>query len=467
MLNAHVVREGGYRYYVDDLVPGRAEGSPVAGEEPGAWIGPGAADLGVWGPVDPGPFAAVLDGRHPQSGELLRLRRGNRSVCAYDLTFGSPKSVSLLHLLAPREIATAVGESHTAAVADASEYLSRNAVGVRRTESARIRYLSSTGMVAGEFLHRTSRSLDPHLHTHVVAANVGQGVDGRWSGIDSRRLHAHLPAAQALYHARLRLELGERLGAVVRVGSSGTGDVLGVDPRLCHLFSQRRNGAVEYDFRRGRDLSRRSRGSFLATREGKDRSVTVEDLRAEWNRRARGFGFDLGAFVRVVGRNRTEPARAPFDVDRARRHLDGLAKGSRTLGPSDLVAAVAAASERGAPSQVVERVVGDLTRVLDRSPSGPSPRVGAPDTDLSGAPGGRRWSMTEVIDVIERRPSELAERLERAAELSPGCSRQPLASERGVVPEPGIRGVAFSDSRHGHGKRTESTFSFELAPPGR
>ena len=44
MLKIHVVRPGGHRYYVDDLVPGRAEGTRVAGESPGAWLGAGTSD---------------------------------------------------------------------------------------------------------------------------------------------------------------------------------------------------------------------------------------------------------------------------------------------------------------------------------------------------------------------------------------------------------------------------------------
>ena len=111
--------------------------------------------------------------------------------------------------------------------------------------------LSTTGPVAGQFLHRTSRALDPHLHTHVVVANVAQGVDGVWSSVDSRRLHAHLGAAQALYHARLRFELGDRMGAAWGVRPSGMGDVIGVDPGLCRLFSTRAASMDEYDHRHG------------------------------------------------------------------------------------------------------------------------------------------------------------------------------------------------------------------------
>jgi len=127
--------------------------------------------------------------------------------------------VSLLHLLAPGEMAQAAGAGHHAAVADALDYLGREGVGVRRSRRGEVAFLSSTGPVAGAFVHRTSRALDPHLHTHVVVANVAEGVDGVWSGVDSRRLHAHLGAAQALYHARLRGEL-EGFGCVVVVSST-------------------------------------------------------------------------------------------------------------------------------------------------------------------------------------------------------------------------------------------------------
>ncbi len=99
--------------------------------------------------------------------------------------------------------------------------------------------LDATGLAAGAFLHRTSRALDPHLHTHVVVANVAQGVDGAWSSLDSRRLFHHGPAAQAVYHARLREELTERLGVAWQLRPSGMADVVGVDPTLCRLFSGR------------------------------------------------------------------------------------------------------------------------------------------------------------------------------------------------------------------------------------
>jgi conjugative relaxase-like TrwC/TraI family protein len=206
VLTIHVIREGGDRYYVEDLVPGRAEGGPVAGEEPGRWTGDGAVALGLTGTVSAPTFGAVLGGRHPITGAALRTGGGARSVAGFDLTFAAPKSVSLLHALGPAEMAGAVGEGHRAAVTDAAGYLQRDAVGVRRSRGGQIPLLPAVGPVAGGFLHRTSRALDPHLHTHLVVANVAQGVDGRWSTVDGRRIFAHARAAGSVYHARLRRE---------------------------------------------------------------------------------------------------------------------------------------------------------------------------------------------------------------------------------------------------------------------
>ncbi len=387
VLRIHVVRAGGHAYYVEDLVPGRAEGSLVAGEEPGHWWGGGAAAMGRHDRVEAQEFAEVLAGRDPHSGVPLRARRADRAVSGYDLTFGAPKSVSLLHLLGPGEIAAETGSAHRAAVEEALGYLERAAVGVRRFRSGEVVRLPSTGMAAGVFLHRTSRALDPHLHTHVVTANVAQGVDGRWSAVDSRRVFAHAPAAQAVYHARLRLEIGERLGGSFEVSRSGLGDVVGVDRSLRRLFSQRAAAMDEY---RHRPAGGRSwRAAYFATRPDKDRTGTVESLRAEWRDRAATFGFDLGSLTSVVGRRlQSRDSPALVDPGRMASALEASARRGRSLSRRDLVAEVAAASIGGASAEAIESAADRLIQhgevpTADRRPDrarsgrgvvGPEPR---------------------------------------------------------------------------------------------
>lgn len=411
VLKIHVVRPGGHLYYVNELIPGRAEGSLVAGESPGVWSGDGAAGLGMTGTVEAQGFGEVLDGRDPWSGRTIRESRGHHSVSGYDLSFCAPKSVSLLHLLAPREIAGHVGAGHRAAVAEAMDYLQRTGLGVRRSHRGVTSFLPTTGAVAGEFVHRTSRALDPHLHSHLVVANVAQGVDGRWSAVDSRRIFSHAQATQGIYHARLRMELTERLGAAWEVRPSGLGDVVGVDVNLRRLFSRRTAAIGEYmTVRAGGRGAPSRRGAFHATRPEKDRSQTVESLTGEWRQRADDFGIDLGDLTRVVGLGRTVRSTEVVDADRVARRLGQLERTQSTVARRDLVAAVADASPGGATVQVIESVTAQVVEVagapLDRAGmarhhrrDGRAPSRGAREP---------RWSAGDVARAVEREPRALS-----------------------------------------------------------
>ncbi len=249
-------------------------------------------------------------------------------MSGFDLVFCAPKSVSLLHLLGPREIAAAAGAAHDEAVSATTAHLEREGLGVRRTVGGRVHRLSSTGMVAASFVHRTSRSLDPHLHTHLVTANVAQGVDGLWSAVDSRRLFLHRRAAEGLYHAVLRDALTRELGAEWVAGHSGRPEVSGVDPVLCRLFSQRAAGIEQEVHRRSGAARSSGRSAFHLDRPDKDRTVTVDVLRTVWRRRAADHGLDLGELVRVVGRGRVGPEAGP-ERDRLGRGLDGSRRAAR------------------------------------------------------------------------------------------------------------------------------------------
>ena len=56
-----------------------------------------------------------------------------------------------------------------------------------------------------------SRAEDPQLHTHVVAANMARGADGRWTALDATPIYQHAKAAGYLYQAHLRAAVRERL----------------------------------------------------------------------------------------------------------------------------------------------------------------------------------------------------------------------------------------------------------------
>jgi TrwC relaxase len=84
---------------------GTARG-PVAysldpGEPPGGWWGSGRAAVGLDGEVLPEELQALLEGRHPATGDRLGRRFGDRSARGFDATFSATKSVSVLWALSP------------------------------------------------------------------------------------------------------------------------------------------------------------------------------------------------------------------------------------------------------------------------------------------------------------------------------------------------------------------------------
>jgi conjugative relaxase-like TrwC/TraI family protein len=73
--------------------------------------------LGLTGEVDEDGFIALMEGRHPGTGERLKRLGGRSRVAAFDLTFSAPKSVSVLFAVGDPALGRALVEAHEAAVA--------------------------------------------------------------------------------------------------------------------------------------------------------------------------------------------------------------------------------------------------------------------------------------------------------------------------------------------------------------
>jgi conjugative relaxase-like TrwC/TraI family protein len=149
----------------------------------------------------------------------------------------------------------------------------------------------ASGLVAAAFRHRTSRAGDPQLHTHVLVANLGRGVDGRWSALDGRRLYSEARAASFIYQAVLRAELTRTVGVEWGRVRGGIGEVVGVPRAVREAFSRRRveiEAALEG---RGTDGPRAAEAAALATGE-RDVLVVTAD---------RGLRARLPAAVGVAG----------------------------------------------------------------------------------------------------------------------------------------------------------------------
>jgi conjugative relaxase-like TrwC/TraI family protein len=362
------VRTGGGRYYLEPtgVLGGRAV------EPAGYWIGRTRTRYGLPDEVEPAAFDALLEGRHPVAGEDLGAARQRLRVTAFDLTFCAPKSVSLLHALSEDDVSVAVGTGHARAVAAAMSYVEDRALAVRRVDPALGRVPSPVEVPpAAAYLHRSSRAQDPHLHTHVVVANIGRGHDRSWSALDGRGIYAHAGAAGAVYHAQLRHELSASLGVDWGPLRGGRADVAGVGDEARLAFSRRSAEIAAHLEARGlaragpRPSSRAATVAALVTRQEKDLSVSVQELRPWWRERARAAGLGPRRLEAVLNR---VPARALAEEEQRSADRDGQDVAlAETLGSSrrldagfsrrHAVRAWAGSRPRGAPAAAVEERV--------------------------------------------------------------------------------------------------------------
>ena len=232
MLSIGKLALGQQRYYEQSVAQGQDDYYSGRGEAPGEWTGAGAGELGLSGRVSGAQFNALLEGQDPRdAGVRLRAANSEPSIAAFDLTFSAPKSVSVLFAVAPAEVSAALVECHEEAVRGALGYLEDEALFVRRGKGG-ARFEHAGGLIAAAYRHRMSRALDPQLHTHVVAANLARGEDGRYTALHHPSLYRAARTAGYLYQAHLRAAVRDRLGLEWGPVHKGAAELAEL-PRMC------------------------------------------------------------------------------------------------------------------------------------------------------------------------------------------------------------------------------------------
>jgi conjugative relaxase-like TrwC/TraI family protein len=403
------VRPGGHAYYLEVVDTGV--------EAPGEWMSTGADLLELRGTVIADDLEAVLAGADPSSGKRLGRSHDRVKVAGFDLTFCAPKSVSLLHALGASDVAAEVRSGHCQAVGEALSYVERRALAVRRGTGSERSLLPVDGVAAGGFVHRTSRALDPHLHSHVIVANLGRAPDDTWSALDERGVYAHAPAAGALYHTQLRHELTRRLGVGWEPPKKGRADIAGIGPEVRRVFSRRAAAIEAHLVERGIvnerwSTSRSDRGgragspqtglgdpggpprlgagprgpssrartvAAFATRAPRDPNLAPETLRGWWEERAREAGLSprlleatLDRVPRQIGRveergvDQTGADHEGSSAKGLERAVDGmLGELGRSITRRDALRAWCSVLEKGAPVREVERAVDQYLSTLE------------------------------------------------------------------------------------------------------
>ncbi len=165
---------GAGRYYVDQVADGREDYYSSEGEAPGRWIGAGSAELELDGRVGGDEILRLLAGQDPASGRALGRELKAGDVAGFDLTFRSPKRVSILFGVGDPALATAIRAGHDTAVSAALAYLEREACVVRRGRGGAVE-LQGRGSSRRPSSTVPRAPATPLLHTHVVVANAALG----------------------------------------------------------------------------------------------------------------------------------------------------------------------------------------------------------------------------------------------------------------------------------------------------
>ena len=130
VLTVAKVESGRASYYLSTTAAGADHAGGLL-EPDGVWLGRQAAALGLSGVASPGAVRALFAGRSPVDGERLLAEPKRRRLSAYDCTFSTPKSVSVLFALGPPEVTEQVRLAHGGAVLASLDYLERHGARVR------------------------------------------------------------------------------------------------------------------------------------------------------------------------------------------------------------------------------------------------------------------------------------------------------------------------------------------------
>jgi len=240
-----------------------------------------------------------------------------------------------LFAIAPEEVSGDLVACHEQAVTAALGYLEAEAVVVRRGSGGE-RVERSRGLIAAAYRHRLSRALDPQLHTHVVAANLSLGEDGRFTALWGAPLYRAAKTAGVLYQSHLRALVTERLGLEWGEVRNGAAELAGVARPVIKEFSKRRHEMLREAERGGIGLGSKAaaESAALATRDRKRYGVDTHTWREEVRERAGELGLGNAELTELLdtGRERVEKGLA------TREGVQEQAIGDRLASPEGLTA---------------------------------------------------------------------------------------------------------------------------------
>ena len=361
----------------------------------------------------------------PAAGTRSVIEKQLRPVAGFDLVFSCPKSVSLLHALGDADTRRQINEAHTSAWQAALGYLEDEACITRRGRNG-VEREHAGGFIAAAFQHRTSRALDPHLHTHVIVANMARSPsDGRYRALDGEAiLKTYRLAAGYLYEAQLRHELTTRLGLSWQTPRKGYAELAGTSRELIDAFSRRRHAISDQLEAVDREGFYASQRAALETRERKE-PVDLNELTNEWRVRAAEHGLTDQQLRELLAQPRHE--RSSADVAAIARELvseHGLTEKQTAFSEPELVKAWANALTNGAPTERIRQLAREFTELDDVTQVVAKAAPGRP----------ARYSTSELVQLEQRALTLAAHTPERRAPTAAQSVLEAFRSDQTTTP---------------------------------
>ena len=324
-----------------------------AAQAPGRWhIDEATMErLGIvsGGTVDGRDFVALMEGRHPGTGDWLRPEgAGGGRGGGIDVSLSAPKSVSVAWAIGDPWQREQIEQAHGRAVERAIAYVREQVPVVRRRYGGEVVEETAKDVLAAEYRHTTARGVsgadtpDPQLHSHVVVTGAVR-EDNRFVAVASRPVFRSAREVGAYYRSALAQELSD-LGYTIEGGVGKDGryfEIAGVPRGLCDAFSGRAREVVaaaeKFRARYGRAPERDElRNVKLENRRAKE-LTTRDDLDQAWREVAERYEFGPNEAARLLAGEYDPAAREESLPDRVERSLTAT---RAVFEPKELRAAV-------------------------------------------------------------------------------------------------------------------------------
>jgi conjugative relaxase-like TrwC/TraI family protein len=280
-------------YYVND--PNR-EARPRSRDEyyvrdgGGTWWSTGETLVRHGAAIDKETFRNMCAGIDPATGKPLVRGSGPEHRAGWDVTFSTPKTLSVLWMAGDEKQRGMLHQLHRAAVQDALGFLVKERlVEVRLGAGGFIRQ-APADLIVGCFHHYTSREGDGNIHTHSVIMNVAGCQDQKkFRTLEPEKLfNTQLLLGLAFRVSLARLLAGQ--GFSLRAAGRNQFEIAGIPQHVIEAFSKRSHQIEE---RVGRDASGAQKElAALATRGSKEEVPTGDILEQRWRHELAETGID-------------------------------------------------------------------------------------------------------------------------------------------------------------------------------